>query len=97
MHSSSSSNSKSNNNKLPIPMPPHSPPFCFFFLSFRAYEPNYEHPQSPGYCDEGTYKFAFYSLLISYALMALAVAMGCCFCVCACCAGSIAACFKGRK
>ncbi len=56
--------------------------------------PDYIHDRLPTYCDEGLYKFTFYALLISYGIMAVAIGISCLVCVCACCAGGIAACFK---
>jgi hypothetical protein len=63
--------------------------FCWFIAGsvyvFRVHEPDYIHPRLPGYCDEGTYKLAFYFLVITWALAALSVGICMLSCCCACC------------
>ncbi len=58
------------------------------FLQSRAHEPIYNNVKSPKFCDEFTYKLAFYTLIVAYVMMALfvglVVAMCCCMWCCAC-------------
>ncbi len=69
---------------------------------FRIHEPIYDESKAPLlYCHEGTYKFAFYSLVIAYVLMfamfALACGMCCCMCCCSCFGAAAVAATSGNS
>jgi len=63
--------------------------FCWFIAGsvyvFRVFEPDYIHPRIPNYCDETTYKFAFYFLILTYGFIAFSIGLCLLFCACACC------------
>ncbi len=59
--------------------------------SSSAHEPNYESELLPNYCDETTYKFAFYTLIIAYIFMLLVVGLFCGMCCCMCCCTCVGA------